>query len=372
MSDATQPITRIGLNKLFLWMEAERLESYPEAFARLQAGQKYTKGMLIKEVYGLIYNENGDPGHPVRSDFMRNLFGLEIAGPEKVSIRGVNALREIEPKIFTPTPMALEIGQAYLRRDEPAWLEGLAKMIARYEVRTRLMLYLLGKGEARLVFPNEEFFGFASSHAELLQSEKKIALFAESAKAFNALLQEHRAVALGRWWTDAIYAEGLDISPEFVFEGLRDPTPPTNKINSRLKISLFLMKYLGIIQNQGREWTVNPIRMLEVLGPEIAQDFVPVDEISLPLTPLEWIKAWQSSAQDEAGYIVVNALVRQWAERKKIPLPQAEIELDAWMREQSYHGRMRIIAMHPGQPRLGRGLYGDDSARKIKFEIIEQ
>ncbi len=372
MSDATQPITRIGLNKLFLWMEAERLESYPEAFARLQAGQKYTKEMLIKEVYGLIYNEKGDSNHPVRSDFMRNLFGLEIAGPEKVSIRGINALREIEPKIFTPTPMALEIGQAYLRRDELSWLQGLARMIARYEVRTRLMLYLLGKGEGRLVFPNEEFFGFASSHAELLQSEKRIALFAEDAKAFNALLQEHRSVAMGRWWTDLIYSEGLEIAPEFGFEGLREPTPPTNKLNSRLKISLFLMKYLGIIQNQGGEWTVKPIRMLEVLGPEIAQDFVLIDEISQTPNPLEWVKEWQSATQDEAGFIVVSELVKQWAERMNIPLSQAEVELDDWMREQSYHGRVRIIEMNQGQPRHGRGLYGDDGARKIKFEIIEQ
>ena len=371
MSETTQPITRIGLNKLFLWMEAERLESYPEAFARLQAGQKYTKEMLIK-VYRLIYNEKGNPNGLVRSDFMHNLFGLEIASPEKVSIRGVNALREIEPKVYTPTPMALEIGQAYLRRDEPAWLQGLAKMIARYEVRTRLMLYLLGNGESRLVFPRGVFFGMGSSHSELLQSDKRITLFADNAKAFNVLLQDYREVALGRWWTEIIYNEGYEIAPDFIFEGLKKPTPPINKLSDRLKISLFLMKYLGIIQNQGGEWAVNPIRMLEVLGPEIAQDFVSVDEISLPLTPFEWIKAWQSSTQDEAGFIVVSALAKEWAERMNVPLPQAEAELDAWMREQSYHGRVRIIAMHPGQLKLGRGLYGDDGARKIKFEMIEQ
>ncbi len=371
MSEPMQPITRIGLNKLFLWMEAERLESYPEAFARLQIGQKYTKDMLIKKVYGLIYNEKGASNHPVRSDFMYNLFGLEIAGPEKVSIRGINALREIEPKIFTPTPMALEIGQSYLRRDEPAWLEGLAKMIARYEVRTRLMLYLLGKGGYHLVFPRESFFGTGSNRAELINFDQRINPFIDKAEAFNFLLQDFREIALGRWWMDIIHAEGLEIGSDFVFEGLKKPNPPTNKLNDRLKISLFLMKYLGVIRNQGGEWTVNPVRMLEVLGPEIAQDFVPVEETSLPLTPLEWIKAWQSSAQDEAGFIVVSALVRQWAERKKIPLPQAEVELDDWMREQSYHGGVRITAMHPGQPRLGRGLYGDDGARKIKFEIIE-
>lgn len=371
MSEVNRAINRIGLNKLFLWMEAERLESYPEAFSKLHASQKYTKEMLIESVYGLIYNEKAVSNQPVRSDFMRNLFGLEIAGPEKVSIRGINALREIEPKIFTPTPMALEIGQAYQLRDEPGWLQGLAKMIARYEVRTRLMLYLLGKGECRLVFPNEAFFGFQSNRATLFQSDKRDSLFAEGAKAFNALLQEHRTVALGRWWADVIHAEGLEIAPEFVFEGLRDPTPPTNKLNSRLKISLFLMKYLGIIQNQGGEWTVSPIRMLEVLDSEIAQDFISVDEISQSLAPVEWIKTWQSAAQDEAGFIVVNALVRKWAEYKNISLPQAESELDGWMREQSYQGSVRIIAMHPGQPRLGRGLYGDDGARKIKFEIID-
>lgn len=371
MNESPNIVSKIGLNKLFLWMEAERLESYPEAFARLEAGRKYTRQELVKEVFGLIYNEKATSNRPVRSDFMQNLFGLEVHSPNKVLIRGINALRKIEPEIFTPTSIALEIGQAYRKGDETAWLQGLAKMIARYEVRTRLMLYLLGKGGFRLVFPKEGFFGIGSNHAELLHFENRIPLFAQDAKEFNALLQEHRAIALGRWWMDLIHAEGMDIAPDFIFEGLKKPRPPINKLSDRLKISLFLMKHLGILENQAGEWVVNEPRTLEILGPEIAQDFIKVEEISFSLNPLDWIKEWQKSAQDEAGFIVVSVLVRQWAERNQISISQAEIELDNWMREQTYYGHIQIIEMNQGQPRHGRGLYGNDSARKIKFEIIE-
>jgi hypothetical protein len=41
------------------------------------------------------------------------------------------------------------------------------------------------------------------------------------------------------------------------------------------------------------------------------------------------------------------------------------------MRHQIYQGRVRILETHAGQPRLGRGLFGDDMARKIRFDLIE-
>lgn len=349
-------------------MEAERLESYPEAFAKLQANRTYTKKALVRDVFGLIFKDE-TPTYAVRSDFLRNLFGLELVSSTKVAIYGINALRETETDIFTPTTIAIEIGQAYDKRDEYTWLRSLAKMIARYEVRTRLMLYLLGKGGYHLVFPNGEFFGYRSSSAEILGTEGKVALFSDVDHGFNEMLQTHRWNALGPWWTEEIRAGGLEIAHDFVFAGLRDLKPSTAKLNSRIKISLFLMKYLGILESQASEWLVNPIRATDILGEEIAQDFV---KIEFDHSPIRLLHDWQGALQDELGFVVVANLVQRWAEFKSLPISQAESEFDTWMRQQIYDGRVHILDTHAGQPRLGRGLYGDDTTRKIRFEIVEE
>jgi len=369
MSEQSGLISKIGLNKLFLWMEAERLESYPEAFAKLKLDKCYTKDSLV-EAFGLIYKDDNTSLHPVRSDFLRNFYGLEINNTTKVSIRGINALEEIELGVYRPTAEAIDIGQAYLQRDETRWATGLAKMIARYEVRTRLFLYLLGKAGGRLAFPHGEFFGFRSGSAEVFfPNEKKVALFADSARGFNELLQTYHWNALGPFWAEEIQKNGLEITLDFTFEGLREPSPSTNKLNSRLKSSLFLMKYLGILECQAGEWIINPLQATTILGEAIAQDFV---KIEFDHSPLHQLTSWQNALQDITGFVVVSDLVQRWAQSKSLPIPQAESEFDAWIRQQIYHGRVRILAIHAGQPRLGRGLYGDENARKIRFEISEK
>jgi len=362
-------ITNIGLNKLFLWMEAERLETFPEAFAKLAAGQAYTKEELVK-LFGLIYRYGDKSSHPVRSDFLRNFYGLEIISPTKVGIRGVNALKEVESGIYRPTQAAIAIGQAYRDRDQALWMPALAQLIARYEVRTRLMLYLLGKGGGRLTFPKDEFFGPRSGGAQVaLANRTSVALFVEQARGFNELLQNYRWQALGPFWTEEITNKGYEIAHDFCFEGLRDLQPSANKLNSRLKCSLFLFKYLDILINQGGEWVVNPSQATSILGEEIAQDFVTAE---FDRSPLQRLQDWQAELKDSLGFVVIADLVERWGAYKLLPLSQAEAEFDAWIRQQIYHGRLRILETHAGQPRLGRGLFGDETARKIRFEIIEE
>jgi hypothetical protein len=368
MTEPTNMITKIGLNQLFLWMEAERLETYPEAFTKFVEGRIYTQDEIIK-LYGLIYRDDDKSSHPVRSAFLRNFYGLEIISPIKAGIRGINVLEEIDTGIYRPTQAAIAIGQAYRERDQALWMPALAQLIARYEVRTRLMLYLLGKGGGRLIFPKDEFFGFRSGGAQLFLADgNSVALFAEQGHGFNQLLQTFRWQALGSFWTREIERRGHEVSCDFSFEGLRDPIPSTNKLNSRLKSSLFLLKYLDILINQGGAWVVNPSRATAVFGEEIAQDFVMVE---FDHSPLQRLQDWQAELKDALGFVVIADLVERWAAYKLLPLSQAEVEFDAWMRQQIYHGRVRILETHAGQPRLGRGLFGDETARKIRFEIIE-
>jgi len=83
------------------------------------------------------------------------------------------------------------------------------------------------------------------------------------------------------------------------------------------------------------------------------------------------LREWQATLKDEVGFVIVADLVEQWKEYQMLSTAQAEVEFDAWMRQQVYHGRVRILETHSGQPRLGRGLFGDDTARKIRFEVME-
>lgn len=47
-------VKKIGLAKLSLWNETERIQTYPEAFAKLEKGRIYTRRELAEKVSGLI------------------------------------------------------------------------------------------------------------------------------------------------------------------------------------------------------------------------------------------------------------------------------------------------------------------------------
>ena len=34
-----------------------------------------------------------------------------------------------------------------------------------------------------------------------------------------------------------------------------------------------------------------------------------------------------------------------------------------------YHDQLRVLDRHPGQPRMGRGLFGEPGARRVRIEF---
>ncbi len=48
---------------------------------------------------------------------------------------------------------------------------------------------------------------------------------------------------------------------------------------------------------------------------------------------------------------------------------EAAQAFDDFMRSALYEGRISIVARHQGQPRHGRGLFGDENSRKVKLEF---
>ena len=113
---------------------------------------------------------------------------------------------------------------------------------------------------------------------------------------------------------------------------------------------------------------IDPVLATTIFGEDVAQDFV---EVEFDRSPLQRLQEWQTNIKDELGFVIVSELVQQWKEYKSITTNEAEIDFDNWMRLQIYHGRIRILETHTGQPRLGRGLNGSETARKIRIEIME-
>ena len=378
-------ITRLGLNKLFLWSEAERLQTYPQALARAEAGRIYTRREIGETLFDLDYVRGRKP---LRENVLTNCFGGQQVALDKLVIRGVNLFRSAQPprqqpvtppgeppRYFTAddpwqsTEAALALGAAY--RTDPAgedWLILLARQLARYEVRTRLMLHLLGGQGWSLCFVEDGFFSAPSVEARLRRTDEAIALFADDGVAFNHLLTQHIQVALGPWWRQEIRELGYELAEDFDLQGATNRPPSTNTLNSALKTALWVFYTLGVIVEETEGWTLDPGRALAILGEEISSELLGVaDHV---LNPLAALRQAADGQADPLGFLVTSRLVEQWGSILDIPLLEREEAFDRFMREKLYTEEVRILAHHPGQPRLGRGLFGDEDMRKIRLDIV--
>ncbi len=361
-------LTSIGLAKLFLWAEAERIQTYPEAFSRLEEGRTYTRRQVATELFELVYPDK--KGRALREDQISNCFGLDRSPSGKVVLRGINCLRMVEPGRFVATPEALAIGRAYrAHNDEMAWAVPLARQIARYEVRTRLLLYLLGRGGRWLTFRQAGFFSQPTVATCLEGEGESVALFQNKGEAFNRLLQEHWQVAIGPWWRAELSGAGYEIGESLQLEGIRSGPPATNKLNSNIKGGLFLMKYLGLLTYQTGGWALRTDRTIEVLGEDIASDLVGFAGPELAEAPLSALRSIVAERANVEGFVAASQVAREWAARNRIPLYRADEAFDEFMRLEIHKGTVSLVGRHAGQLRHGRGLFGDAEARLIKLEF---
>lgn len=379
-------ITRIGLNKLFLWSEAERFQTYPQALAKLTPGRSYTRREIAAELFGLISLPSGKFR---RENLFVNLFGgLQIAA-DKYLLRGINLFRRMTPNgsqnvsgmrlweraddLWEPTDAAQKLAVCY--REDPrglAWQVLLAEQLARYEPRTRTLLYLLSH-EHNLQFESAQFFAGATQKAQLVSPDRTYLLFEEQGQAFNALLFEQQALAVGPWWRAEIEAAGFQLAETFELQGAANRPPSINCINSALKTALYVFYALGILAEANGTWRVDKVAFQRQLSSEVSWDLL--GEIATQ--PLELSNEWDflahilAEAADERGFVIAATVLQQWGTRNAIPPAECAAAFDALIRRGLYLGRVEILEHHPGQPRLGRGLLNDDNMRLVKLRVLK-
>lgn len=375
-------INRLGLTKLFLWMEADRYQTYPAALARLVPDRTYTRRQIAEELFGLSYVGS----KPKRENVMTNVFGVLQTADDKLLVRGINLFRRVTPdgwqmvsgmKVWeresdqwAPAPAALALGESY--RSSPTnlrWKQLLAEQLARYEPRTRVLLHVLCHG-GELRFETSAFFGGASQRASISGFET-CRPFDDNGAAFNTLLLRYGDVAVGPWWRQDIEDFGHELSEEFSLEGAARLVPSTNYIASAMKAAMSVFRALEILYERAGIWKVDTDILSRHLSPEVTNDLLGTTQVRPDLSD-EWKQLAHvlSTITDAQGYVVASEAAERWGEVADLPVSERTAAFDRLLRRGIFEEHVQILDRHPGQPRMGRGLFDDDNMRMICLRVL--
>lgn len=362
-------MTKIALPKLFLWSEQTRYQEYPEALARAEAGRVYTRQEIERKLFDirptLTFKKDGKPrGRGV--DGIVNAMGYERFG-ERLCVNGLDFIRKTDTG-FLVSDSGLELGRLYQEaEDKSQWLNFLARQLLLREPRTRLLIGLILQG---WVLKTAVSNRFPKGQMTLVNpDEEQLAITARGCQQFNTLLERHGEMALGPIWIEALQSEGLRFPVEWC--GVRVDQPSVNYISSALRKSLGLLFYIGVFQGSDNAWRLAQARIVSQLGAEVLGSFG-IDEVVETMKPSgdEVFCNALAANIDQEGYVIVRVLAEAFGNACHIPQAERDSALDHFIREAMYADRLTIVAAHAGQPRMGRGLFGDNNYRRIKIDFI--
>lgn len=361
----SSPCVRIALPKLFLWSEAARIQEFPEALSRAEADRTYTRADIERELLDVASTLQFQHGAPrgSRTDGIVNLYGIEHSG-DRWRLNGLGLLARSEGRAKA-TVDGLQLGMTY--RDDPhqgAWALALGQLIATREPRTRLILWLMLRGaELRAGFLDSE----SNTPLELHFDGKVLSIRWERTDEFNEILQAHAVELLGPFWSNAI---SLDAEATIIWEGVvRGSSPSTNGLSNALRRSLGLFHHLGLFEGSGGAWALTPEQLSRQLGDEVLWSLGSDSAASGRLSDDEaFVRALRDCA-DAEGFFVVSQLADRFGELLRVPDEDRAAVLDSYARTAMYHDELRVLDRHAGQPRMGRGLFGEPDARRVRVEF---
>lgn len=363
-----QGLLRIALPKLFLWSEAERFQEYPAALARAERGRLYSRSDVMRLLFDILPTRRFQSGAPRgrQTDGIINLYGLEKSG-KRYRLNGLGLLSH-QDGLTQVTEEGLRLGEMY--RENPlgeGWVEELVRVLLLREPRTRLLVGLVAA----------HGFGLRAQVVDgvpraLLALESPtqgpMKLTNQDTEGFNQLLSTHSRLALGPIWSQALGGEVQQI----VWESVKQGPPSTNYISAFLRKGLVPMFHLGLFQLRGGLWVLDERAVVQRLGAMVLESLgVAANEHAAALPPEQAFRTALLEVSDSDGFAVVAVLADRFGGLAGIPLPDRPQALDVFIRRAMYDGKLRIAEHHPGQVRMGRGLFGDSESRRVRIEYLD-
>lgn len=363
----TKGLLRIALPKLFLWSEPTRFQEYPAAIARAEDGRVYSRLEVERELFDILPTLEYKGGIPRgrRTDGIVNTYGLERSGA-RYRINGINLLHREGGKL-TPTTEGLELGKLYRDApDGPEWPIALARQLLLREPRTRLLIGLMLQGSQLEVTVS----GVSpTGQLALIHPDGSRAVISQrNCSWFNELLFLNAEMALGPYWRRDL--EKLDVHGFICWEGVQGKQPSTNDLPTALKKALALFFHIELLSGVGGLWELDGKHLRDLLGDEVADSFgIERTEASVFMTDDEAFAKALADTIDSDGFVIVSRLADQFGEFLNIPPQDRAAVLDSFVRNAMYHERLRLLEHHPGQPRMGRGLFGDNDSRRVRLDF---
>jgi len=367
MSQTKHISSKVALPKLFLWNDPTRYQEYPEALARAEKGRVYTRQEIEQELFDITptlrFKKDGKP-RGRKTDGIINAMGFERFG-QRLCVNGLDLIRKTD-KGFIVSDSGIELGQVYQNSSETGkWLHLLARHLLLREPRTRLLLGLMLNGWTLQV---DVFNNFPKSRMSFTSPDKPgLDITSKGCQRFNMLLSEYAELALGPLWIAELSEHGLN--QPFEWCGVRVDQPSVKDLSAALKKSFGLLFFIGLFRDNGQGWSVDTELMNQLLGNDVLESFGVVvgSHDHDKTTDKLFVEALNLTA-DNDGYIIVSALADKFGELCLTPAEDREEALDSFFRKAMYEDRLVIESYHAGQPRMGRGLFGDSNCRRLKIE----
>ncbi len=358
---------RIALPKLFLWGEPTRIQEYPEALSRAEEGRVYTRVEVERELFDIAPTLTFKGGAPRgrRTDGIVNAYGLERSGA-RYRINGLNLLQKGDGGV-TATEEGLLLGRLFQEHpDSDAWPRELARQLLFREPRTRLLIGLLLQGYTLEVALSGST---PTGPVAFLDSDRvRTVITLRGSTAFNALLKENSAQALGLHWKSDLAR--LEATGAVQLEGVQSKEPSTNNLPTALKKALAVLFHVGLLEGDGNHWTTDAGLLAARAGQDVVRSFGLTPPLKRKqLTDADAFAQALTETADAEGYVIVSRLVDRFGGLLDVPRAERALALDSFVRGEMYYGRLRVLECHPGQPRMGRGLFGASDSRRIRIDF---
>lgn len=357
---------RIALPKLFLWSEAARIQEYPEAASRAVPGRLYSRADLERVVFDIAPTMEFKGGAPrgKGTDGVINTYGMERRGA-RYRINGINLFERVD-KGLRVTPEGVELGKVFCEAEvDVDWSRALAKQLLRREPRTRLVIGLCLAGwQLGVEVPS----GIPTGALSITSPEGDVFEIAQrNCDSFNALLHDNTELALGPYWRADLLALGETAA--VVWEGVQGRTPSTSDLPIALKKALAVFFHIRAFDGGPSTWCLDAGGLADALELKDLVEFGFEVVTPVRLTDDEAFARALRDSTDADGFLIVSQLAERFGELLRVPDEDRSAILDSYIRTAMYHDYLRVLDRHPGQPRMGRGLFGEPGARRVRIEF---
>jgi hypothetical protein len=374
----------IRLKKSFPWQSS--YHKYPFYLAEADPNKTYTK----KQVYTEIFRTGSVPTSSNKHDWVSASFGVDVDNENKeVTINGIGLIEKINADQYRISEAAVELGRNY--GSDPVgkgWRIILGEVVARNDVRTRVVLYHLGILGYCLYFPDDSTyngFGTTMKHAQLISRGDVVNFLVQfpldqqisntRAQVFNFLLDRYRYEVLGPFLSHKIQEFGLDLTMGIEYRGGKISSgkgerkieePSTNKLGVYLKLSLVLFVDLEVLVfNPVRKaWIIDYSRAKALFSPELVADlFVDYREEKFE----KLLQTIYFELSDAEGYAHIRTLRDKVCENLDISYGQRASYFNRQVARLLSEGRLTVGKTMGWHSSANDALFGDRSKEYVQF-----